>query len=282
MTLRLSWSQLRTHEECKQKGYLSRTRKRAALSDARGFFPGNVTDRVVRDWLNGKDYTPGTLETMVESVMDREETAIREGKPDPDPKKHVDPGVLKWRDREDKKRVFRECIEAAQKIEPLLLKHVVPYKFQPDFRFDAPLRIPHPDGGKQEVLLIGYMDILVQDNNENWWVFDVKHTRDDYYWRKTIGQLNFYDLAVFLTFGKPTTGTALLQPLCKKPTHPHRVSEQARTELRTRVVNFAHDVWKEDHTPREDRKECGFCDYKHACVAFKPVIDRFGNQRVPL
>jgi hypothetical protein len=282
VTLRLSWSQLRVHEECKQKGYLSRTRKRAALSDQRNFFPGNVTDRVVRDWLNGGDYTPGSLAPMVEMVMDREERNIREGKPDPDPKKHVEPGVLKWRDREDKSRIFKECTEAAEKIEPLLQKYVVPFDFQPDFRFDAPLSIPHPRGGRETVTLIGYMDILVRDNNENWWVFDVKHTRDSSYWRKTVGQLTFYDLAVFLMFGKPTAGTALFQPLATPITHPHRVTDQARAEISQRFVGLARDIWNEDHTPKADNAGCNFCDFKHACTKFKPVIDQNGRKRVAI
>lgn len=282
MTLRLSWSQLRVHEECKQKGYLSRNRKRAALTDQRNFFPGNVTDRVVRDWLNGGDYTPGSLVDMVEMVMDREEKNILDGKPDPDPKKFVEPGVLKWRDREDRVRVFEECRVAAEKIEPALQKYVVPFDFQPDFRFDAPLSIPHPRGGRETVTLIGYMDILVRDNNENWWVFDVKHTKDSSYWRKTVGQLTFYDLAVFLTFGKPTSGTALFQPLAKPMVHPHKVTDQARAEISQRFVNMARDIWNEDHTPKESNAGCTWCDVKHACAKFKPVKDDDGRKRVSL
>lgn len=280
MTLRLSWSQLRVHEECKQKGYLSRSRKRAALSDQRNFFPGNVTDRVVRDWLNNGDYTPGSLAPMVEMVMEREERLIREGKPDPDPKKFVAPGTLKWRDNEDKSRIFAECTKAAELIEPALQKYVVPFNFQPDYRFDAPLEIPHPRGGRETVMLIGYMDILVQDNNENWWVFDVKHTKDNSYWRKTVGQLTFYDLAIYLTQGKPTTGTALFQPLAKPVIHPHKVTDQARAEISQRFISMARDIWNKDHEPKQSSAGCNFCDFKHACPKFKPVVDNNGRKRV--
>lgn len=282
MTLRLSWSQLRVHEECKQKGHLSRQRKRATLSDTRNYFPGNVTDRVVRDWLNNGDYTPGSLAPMVAEVMDREEKNIREGKPDPDPKKHVEPQLLKWRDREDKMAVFKECTEAAEKIEPALQKFVVPYNFQPDYRFDAPLEIPHPRGGRETVLLIGYMDILVQDNNGNWWVFDVKHTKDKTYWRKTIGQLTFYDLAIFLTQGKPTSGTALFQPLTQPRIHPHKVNDQDRVQMMQRFTAMARDIWNEDHAPKQSNAGCNYCDFKHACAKFKPVTDIRGRKRVSL
>lgn len=282
MTLRLSWSQLRNHEECKQKGYLSRQRKRATLSDARNYFPGNVTDRVVRDWLNGDDYTPGSLAPLVAEVMDREEKNILEGKPDPDPKKHVEPGILKWRDREDKMRVFRECTDAAEKIEPALQKYVVPYEFQPDFRFDAPLAIPHPQGGKETVLLIGYMDILVRDNNGRFWIFDVKHTKDNGYWRKTVGQLDFYSLAITLLYGAPAAGTALFQPLASPRIHPHKPTEQSRNELVQRFIGMARDIWNQDHTPKQDNAGCNFCDFKHACDKFKPVKDLYGKKRVAL
>lgn len=282
LTLRLSWSQLRTHSECKQKGYLSRGRKRATLTDTRSFFPGNVTDRVVRDWLDGGDYTPGSLEGMVERVMDREEKNIREGVPDPDPKKFVEPQLLKWRDREDKTKVFEECKQAARQIEPALQKYVIPFEFQPDFRFDAPLAIPHPQGGKETVLLIGYMDILVRDNHGRWWVFDVKHTKDNGYWRKTVAQLDFYSLATFLLFGQPAAGTALFQPLASPRIHPHRPSEQSRNELMQRFIRMARDIWNEDHTPKKDNAGCNFCDYKHACVKFKPVTDERGKKRVAI
>ena len=280
VTLRLSWSQLRVHEECKQKGYLSRSRKRATLTDTRNFFPGNVTDRVVRDWLLRGDYTPGSLEFMVEEIMDREEKNILEGIPDPDPKKVVEPQLLKWRDREDKKRVYEECVLAARQIEPALQKYVVPFEVRPDFRFDAPLAIPHPQGGTETVLLIGYMDILVRDNNGRYWVFDVKHTKDNGYWRKTVAQLDFYSLAVFLLYGQPASGTALFQPLASPRIHPHKPTDQSRNELMQRFISMARDIWNKDHTPKTNRAGCNYCDYKHACSAFIPVKDLYGKKRV--
>lgn len=277
VTLRLSWSQLRNHEECKQKGYLSRTRKRATLANTRNFFPGTVTDRVVRDWLLREDKEPGQMPLMVEEIMAREERFITEG----DPTSGHDPeGQLVWRDSQDKKRVLEECKEAAKLIEPSLMKYVVPFEYEVDKRFKAPLDIPHPAGGTETVILIGAMDILVRDNRGRYWIFDVKHTRDDYYWRKTIGQLTYYDLAVELMYGEPAAGSALFQPLCKKPEHPHKATAQARSELQQRLVMFASDIWREDRAPKKNRAGCGFCDYKHACEAFQPVIDRSGNKRV--
>ena len=58
-TLRLSWSQLRTHDECNQKSFLMRSGKRSKVTDLRNFFHGMVVDRAMRDWLNNPMRTAG-------------------------------------------------------------------------------------------------------------------------------------------------------------------------------------------------------------------------------
>lgn len=266
------------HEECKQKGYLTRTKQRAVLGDQRIFFPGNVTDRVVRDWLKSDNPQPGEMPDMVSGIMERERQLILLGDPDKD----RPPGKMSWKDSQDRNRVEKECIEAVTKIEPDLLKYVLPFDYDADFSFTAPVTVPHPDGGMETVYLVGYMDIIVRDKRGQWWVFDVKHTKDSGYWRKTVAQLTFYDLAVLLMFGQPTKGTALFQPLATPTKHPHQVTEQARNELMQRFMNLAWDRFMDDRTPREDRKPCGFCDVKHACTVFQPVRDSKGKMRVSL
>lgn len=263
VTLRISWSGLRVHEECKQKGYLKRTGKSAPLSDQRAFFAGNVTDRVVRAWLMGEpEKNIDAMPDMVSEIMETERQRILD-----------EGGVMRWKDLEDKARVREECIEAVTKIQPALLKYVVPFEYQPDFKFQAPVTVPHPDGGMESILLIGFMDIIVRDNKDRWWVWDVKHTRDDSYWRKTVGQLGFYDLSVELMFGQPTIRTGLLQPLCKKPVLPYQNSQNSRSQLMQRVVGMANDIWRDDRAPRTDTKFCNWCEVKHACSKFQPVSD---------
>lgn len=268
--LKVSWSGLRTHEECKQKGFLVRTGKRATLEDTRNFFPGNVTDRVVRYWLaDDPEHNIGKMPEMVSEIIDREREKIL-----------ADGGVMKWKDREDRNNVEKDCIEAVTKIEPSLLKYVIPFEYQPDFEFQAPVTVPHPDGGMESVMLIGFMDIIVHDDKDRWWVWDVKHTRDDGYWRKTIGQLGFYDLAVELMFGKPTIRTGLFQPLCKKTVLPYTPSIESRSQLMQRIVGMANDIWKGDKTPRIDNKLCTYCSVRHACSKFQPVIRPDGSKRI--
>lgn len=269
MTLRISWSGLRTHTECKQKGYLQRQGKRAPLNDQRIFFPGNITDRVVRDWLNNTPGELGLMPQMVDSIIDREKGIIEERGE-----------VMKWKDKGDREQVRKDCIEAVTKIEPSLMRFVVPFEFQPDFKFTAPVTVPHPDGGMETVYLIGFMDILVRDDKDRWWVWDVKHTRDDSYWRKTVGQLSFYDLSVELMFGQPTIRTGLLQPLCKKPVFPYTITPDKRSQLMQRVVGMADDIFRENYTPRKDSSICNYCVVKHACPKFTPVVQPNGQRRI--
>lgn len=262
MSLHISWSSLRTHEECKQRGHLQRSGSRATLQNTRVFFPGTVVDRVVRDWLEADpENNLGLMPSMVESIITREKAEIEDGG-----------GAMTWKDREDRDIVLRDCIEAVTKIEPSLIKHVLPYDWQADMRFKAPLLLPHPDGGTEAVILNGAMDIVVRDSFGRFSVWDVKMTKNNDYWRKTVGQLTFYDFAIYVLFGSPTLTTGLLQPMCDERVRPYAVTDDLRSQLMQRVVRMADEVWREDYEPRKDNTMCGFCATKHACSKFTPVL----------
>lgn len=272
VTLYLSWSGLRTHETCKQRGYLATQKKRANLSDQRNFFPGTVTDRVVRDWLMDDPYNnKGLMPEMVESIVNRETMSIKESG-----------GKMVWRDSKDRDDVIQQCVEAVTKIEPDLERYVLPFEYQADFGFKVPVMMPHVDGTMEKVILLGYMDVLTRNpDNGRYSVYDVKHTKDNYYWKKTVGQLTFYDLSVQLLFGEPTENVGLLQPLCKQTMLPYPATQDERMQIMSRLVRFANDKWRGIHPVRADNKECGFCDYKHACPKFAPVfVD--GKKKVSL
>lgn len=274
LLISISWSGLRTHEDCKQKSYLARTKKLATLDNKRNFFPGTVTDRVVRNWLlNSPAQNRGIMPDMVTETVDRErKTMADKGE-----------GVVHWRDDEDRASIEADCREAVTKIEPVLMKYVVPFEYQPDFAFKAPVQLLNPVTNQMEtVTLRGYMDILVRTAPDKWWVWDVKHTKDNSYWRKTVGQLGFYDLAVELQFGTPTVQTGLMQPLCDQRVKPYKPSEQSRTELMARIYSMAKDIWRKDHTPKPVTSGCSWCPTKHACIQFKPVVDDWNEKRVVL
>jgi len=262
------------HEECKQKGYLKRTGKKASLSNTRMYFPGTVTDRVVRDWLSNDPYSnPGAMPGMVEEIMERERQVI------------LDEGdTMKWKDTADRLSVLEDCKKAVTRIEKDLEQYVLPYDYDVDFKFQAPLMLPHPDGGMDTVLLIGFMDIIVRrtmpDGSFQWGVYDVKHTKDESYWRKTGAQIGFYDLSCFVMFGQNITEAALLQPLCKETYKPIPLNRDSRAQLNQRILGMATDLWMDDRTPRVDNKLCTYCEVKHACSKFEPVIDKNGKKRI--
>lgn len=269
--LRISWSQIRTHSECHQKSYLYRKGKRPSLADQRNFFPGTVTDRVVRHWLDDKSREPNQMPGMVRTVITEELERIRD-----------DGGVVLFKNTTDLEKIQEDCIEAVTKIEPHLRKWVTPFRFKADVRFDAPFRVPNALDESEYVFLIGYMDILVLDNKDQFWVHDVKHTKNTSYWKKTLGQLDFYDLALFSMYGKHTAGTTLMQPLCKKELFPHKVTEENSRAIAKRVVDYAQDIWSNEKTPVEKKSGvCAYCDVKASCAVFK-AKERNGKHYISL
>lgn len=260
--LRISWSSLRTHEECKQRGHLMRTGKRASLEDQRNYFPGTVVDRIMRDWLESDPYnTPGLMKDMVLAYIAREEAAILDGG-----------GKMKWRDDKDKDEVIKTCLEAVEKLEPLLNEHVLPFDFQAAERFKTPFMLPHPDGTMEAVILNGETDLIVRNDAGEFAVLDLKITRDNGYWRKTAAQLTFYDLVIDILYGQPTSKAGLLQPLATPMWKPIGIDDDARRQLLQRIIGMARDIWSENFEPRADTSLCGYCAVKHACVKFKPVV----------
>lgn len=268
MTLYISWSSLRVHETCKERGFHQRSGRKPSIDNVRVFFPGTVTDRVVRDWLEN-DPSPGLMPDMVEDVVDREWKTIQD-----------EGGTIAWKNPGDRAQVIADCREAVTKIEPVLQRLVLPYEYQADFGFKAPLLIPHPGGGYEHIVLRGYMDIIVRSAVDKWWVWDVKHTRDSSYWRKTKGQTIFYDLACEILFGVGTQAVGLLQPLADPEVKAFKVTTAERMQMLQRIIGMARDVWNEEHPPRKDSSECHFCNVKHACSKFQPVVLADGKRRV--
>lgn len=207
---------------------------------------------------------------MVDDIMEKEEDAIAEGR-----------GSLQWKSIEDRDNVRRECIEAVKLIEHPLLQLVVPYDYEADFRFQIPMDLPHPHGGYGQVVLNGAMDIIVRDRYGQYQVWDVKHTKNNDYWRKTEGQLTFYDLVVKEMFGVGTTVSGLLQPLCKDPVKGFEITEDKRSQLLQRIMAMASDLWNDDVAPRTDNRYCGYCAVKHACPKFQ-AVETDGKKRMKL
>lgn len=262
--INVSWSQLRTWEDCKQKAYLYRKGMRSAASDIRMFFPGTVVDRIMRDWLYQNPPESGYMVSQVAKMMDTEEqNSLESGS-----------GIVRWKNQADRANVAKVCTELLTRLEPILQQLVLPHDYEPAKRFKVPLDIPGPFNEKISITMNGEMDLLVREQGTDWCVYDLKATANDSYWRKTVMQLVFYDLAVRASMGKYSTKLALIQPLCKEPIVMIEPTEQLRSELVGRIINYVHSRAKEDYAPKEDTSGCSYCDVRFACLAFRPVNGR--------
>lgn len=262
----VSWSQIRTFEECRQKLHLVRGGHRSPAQNLRNFYHGMVVDRVMRTWLADPNRQSGQMADMVPTEIERgQQEAIASGD-----------GVVRWRHVNDKAEVSRFCTALVIKLELILATHVLPHPFECGKNFRIPIKIPYVDGSPTTITLIGEMDLLVQ-TPAGPVVWDLKGTQDDGYWRKVLGQLVFYDLAVYADTGKPTAGVGLIQPMCKEPLIGGRVTDDQRREMLARVIRLANGIWTLDQTCKATTTGCNYCEVNHACPRYQAAWDSFGQ-----
>ncbi len=263
--LRISWSAIRTHEECRQKSYLIREGKRAKVSNIRNFFAGMVVDRIMRDWLDDPRLRSSDVGDVVTCAMaEMEDTERGKG------------NMVRWRDAADRQQIRDFCTELVTRLAPILDEHVLPYRYEHGKWFKVPLTLTGPDGTPWPVVLTGEMDLLVWNDGPVVW--DLKGTADDQYYRKVIAQLTFYDLAVWISSGRKTNFVGLIQPMCTEQLIAWHVTDDARRELMTRIQRYAYDVWSNDNTCKDSSAGCNWCDVRHACSRYQqPSIDVFGS-----
>lgn len=263
MPLVLSWSALRTWEECRQKHKLTQTGKKNPAQDIRGYFHGTVVDRCMRAWLNDDDQKPGEMAAMVEDMIDAcALEAINTGD-----------GVVRWKNRDDRQSMTAYCKELLTRLEPILYELVIPYDYQPELRFKTPIKLPYLNGQPTTVFLAGGIDIVVRRSEDPpiWCAYDLKGTQDDSYYKKVIGQGIFYDISIGHMFGSHCTEFALIQPMCKQRIVPVKITDDDRRNMMTRLERMAHAMWQKDWAPKEDTKGCDRCEVRHACTKFTPV-----------
>lgn len=276
--LYLSWSQLRHHSECKQKSYLMRTGQKDPATNIRVFFPGTVVDRVMRDYLMLGEPAAGFMASRVKDKMDEEEQNCKD----------TGDGIAKWKSRADRIEVAEFCVELVKRLEPILADLVLPHQYEPSKRFKVPVSIPYLDGTRTSVMLVGEYDILLKYASPHdlsprpWEIWDLKATKNDQYWRSTIGQLIFYDLCNYLMFRQYTARVGLIQPMCKQQTVAIEITDQQRVEMMQRIIGMAHSIWKTEAFPnsevfnieteiRPDTKYCFMCAVKKSCPRFQPT-----------
>ena len=253
---RVSWSSLQNWEMCKQKGWLISQRKSSPVKDSRNFFHGTVVDRIMRNWLD--DPQPGIMPQMVDDYMEScEREALETGD-----------GIVKWKHKTDKADLREFCITLTKKLEPILFKLVVPFDYEPAKRFKIPMTLPGINNEPTEIFLTGEFDLLVRENS-HYNVWDLKATADNNYWKKTLGQLVFYDLAVYAMMGESPVKSGLIQPMCDQQVLEFNFTNDDRRAMLARIMTMLRAVWTEDHSPKDDVAGCSWCQVKHACEKYK-------------
>jgi|SRR3954463_14794935 len=251
---KVSWSSLQRWEMCKQRNYLVLQGLTAPGKDARNFLAGNIIDSVQKEWL---DNPVGSMDAMVDEHMEKAIVASEER------------GTIKWRSKNDKHNINVNCHNAAKQLQPILEARVLPYDYEPAKRFYTPVKIRKPDGEVSEIILRGEFDLLVRDNDGRFIVWDLKTTADNDYWKKTLGQLVFYDLVIYSMFGQPPVKTGFIQPLCDEQVKEFYFDDSHRAEMWGRIHSMMQSEWVGDHTPKVDNAGCSWCEVNHACSKFK-------------
>lgn len=274
MPLTLSWSALRSHEECRQKALLQRTGKSNPAADIRGYFHGTVVDRVMRRWLESENPLPGEMADMVEDIRDQEEIeAIRTGD-----------GVVRWRSVNDKAIMTNFCRELVVKLEPILQELVLPYDYQPEVRYRTPIMIPYLDSRPTMVYMAGGIDIVVRRSEDppEWYAYDLKGTANDKYVNSVLGQGIFYDISMEALYGHSPVRFGFIQPMCKEKIVYANITDDDRRQMMVRIERMAHYMWRKDWTPKETTSGCTQCPVKHHCVKFTPVRGSRSGKAMPL
>lgn len=266
--LHLSWSRLRTHSECPAKGGLVAAGHKSPITDVRNYFPGTVADRCMRQWLTLENPQKGWMAGNVDKILAAEEkTAVSTGD-----------GVVKWRNAGDRAEVHDMCRQAVNRLEVDLWELLwmgnpasMQCEWDPAPRFKVPCTIPYR-GGKVQIFLVGEIDLLLRRPRDTaqgrTWsteVWDLKTTRDSQYWRKTLGQLVFYEIAVWCMKKEWPERSGLLQPLCEDTAPEWNFTMEHRTQMLQRIVSVATDILAGRLDPKPEKARCGYCEVRHAC-----------------
>lgn len=270
--LRLSWTGLKRYEDCHQRHLRVLEGKAPKSTNGRVFLAGTVCDRAMRKWLDSSNPQPGEMAQYVDEFLNffAEE----------DPQY-----VIKWRGdpRQDRAKVRDFCLDLVGNLEPLLYQKVLPFRYQPAVKFRVPVNIPDINGESRQISLVGEIDIVVLDDDDNYSVLDLKATSDDSYVRRGIlGQLTFYSLAWGQYVGKreQPTEAYFVVPAAKQKLVPVSVGTQERVMMLSRIVHYAHGVWRKEWQPSPG-DQCGRCEVKHSCDHFRPILsqDDAGRRR---
>lgn len=235
----------------------------------------------MREWLESSDPQPGQMIQMVDEVFIKltaprteEERVDRDARP------------VRWRGNpnEDRVRVREFVTEVVRDLEPVLLEHVIPYRYQPELKFSTTIGVPFLDGRLTGVSLIGGIDIVTCDDADNFHNYDLKATKDATYIDKVLGQAVFYDIAFGHWIGDTSQPRSFgfIFPACKEKLRRVEITDDDRRAMMARIIRMAHGMWRKEWDPKKDDAGCQVCEVRHACDKWKLDIqpDASGRNRV--
>ncbi len=249
---------MRTHEECRQKAFLLKAGKKNPTSNLRSYYHGMVVDACMQRWLADPDRRPGQMRSMVDNQID---VGVAEAKANGD-------GIVRWRHAQDREDVREYCTDLVTRLEPILDTLVTPYRFQAPLRFKVPVVIRDPGGGLT-VHLTGELDLLVHTEHGPI-IWDLKGTADPDYYRRCIGQVVFYDLALYAMHGTKSAKAGIIQPMCPERVIALDITDDLRRQLWGRIHRMALQIRDEDRACKEGTSGCGYCEVRHACARYQP------------
>lgn len=260
----VSWSQLRTHEMCRQKHHLKMMRRESPTQDVTRFFSGVVVDRLARRYMEteGKFDIVGSVEQMFDQ---QEASSIEAGK-----------GTI-TKDPTQRARMRKKALDCVTLLKPILDEKVLPFEYKPERWFRINIELPSIaiPGLTHKVQMRGGVDIVVRHEDGSFCGYDVKATTDPGYHRKMAGQPVFYDLAHCLELGAgtPYKEFAYFQPLIENnPIQQFHITEEDRNQMIGRIIRMADDIHRGIKDPKATTDwECQVCEVKHGCEKFDPV-----------
>jgi hypothetical protein len=257
--LRISWSRIRNHAECRAKGALLAAGRKSPVTEYRVFFKGTATDRCMDAFLALDNPERGWMAAHMDAIFDAEEVNVRES----------GDGVVRWLSKADREQARKWCRECVTRLEPILFDLILPHAYEPHARFKTPLTIPGPGGQPRQILLTGETDLRTWRGEQvPLSVDDLKATEDTSYWRKVTGQLLFYEIATWGMTGRWPEVSRLIQPMCDQRVLEFKFTAEHRRQMFVTICNVANDIWRDNLPPKKDSTGCSYCPVKHACSKF--------------
>jgi hypothetical protein len=221
----------------------------------------------MRKWLDQDKPEPGWMAAHVDTILDAEEIESRE----------TGDGGVNWKHPGDKDEVRAWVKTCVTRLEPVLIKYALPYEYQPAVRFKVPINLPYFDGTLQRIWLNGELDLMCEapalplgegKTARQFHVWDLKATENDQYYKKVIGQLVFYDIAIRALYGAWPVRSGIFQPMCQEPVLAFTLTMDHRREMMARIERAVRQQWTGQHRPKDSDAGCSWCPVQHACPKF--------------